>query len=65
MLTAGPNNQQFPLTHRDDQTFTMVPTGENAPDGSISEVTFTVTGDTASAVTVEFWNHDELGTFTR
>jgi hypothetical protein len=65
VLTAGPNNQQFPLTHWDGQTFTMVPTGENAPDGSISEVTFTVTGDTASAVTVEFWNHDGLGTFTR
>ena len=65
VLTAGPNNQQFPLTHWDGQTFTMVPTGENAPDGSISEVTFTVTGDSASAVTVEFWNHDELGTFTR
>jgi CubicO group peptidase (beta-lactamase class C family) len=65
VLTAGPNDQQFPLTHWDGQTFTMVPTGENAPDGSISEVTFTVTGDTASAVTVEFWNHDGLGTFTR
>jgi CubicO group peptidase (beta-lactamase class C family) len=65
VLAAGPDNQQFPLTHWDGQTFTMVPTGENAPDGSISAVTFTVTGDAASAVTVEFWNHDGLGTFTR
>ena len=65
VLTAGPNHQQFPLTHWNGQTFTMVPTGENAPDGSLSEVTFSVTGDTASAVTVEFWNHDGLGTFTR
>ena len=34
VLTAGPNHHQFPLTHWDGQTFTMVPTGENAPDGS-------------------------------
>ena len=46
MLTLGPDNQQFPLTHWDGQVFTMVPTGENAPDGSISAVTFDVSGDT-------------------
>jgi len=56
---------QFPLTHWDGQIFTMVPTGENAPDGSISKVTFTLTGDTASAVTVEFFDADQLGTFRR
>ncbi len=65
VLTAGPKNQQFPLTHWDGQTFTMIPTGENANLGSISTVTFGVTGDTASAVTVEHWDADGMGTFRR
>jgi CubicO group peptidase (beta-lactamase class C family) len=65
VLAIGPKNMQFPLTHWDGQIFTMVPTGENAPDGSISKVTFTLTGDTASAVTVEFFDADQLGTFRR
>jgi hypothetical protein len=43
----------------------MVPTGENAPDGSVSEVSFELSGDTASALTVEFWNQENLGTFRR
>jgi hypothetical protein len=65
VLTAGPNYQQFPLTHWDGSIFTMVPTGENAPDGSVSEVSFELSGDTASALTVEFWNQENLGTFRR
>jgi CubicO group peptidase (beta-lactamase class C family) len=65
VLAVGPKNMQFPLTHWDGQTFTMVPTGENAPDGSISKVTCTLSGDTASAVTVEFFDADQLGTFRR
>jgi hypothetical protein len=56
---------QFPLTHWDGQIFTMAPTGENAPDGSISKVTFELTGDTATAVTVEFFDVNQLGTFRR
>jgi CubicO group peptidase (beta-lactamase class C family) len=65
VLTVGPKNMQFPLTHRDGEVFTFVPTGENAPDGSISKVTFELTGDTASAVTVEFFDRDGLGTLRR
>jgi CubicO group peptidase (beta-lactamase class C family) len=65
VLAVGPKNMQFPLTHWDGQIFTMVPTGENAPDGSISMVTFALAGDTASAVTVEFFHANQLGTFRR
>jgi hypothetical protein len=65
VLTVGPKNMQFPLTHWDGQIFTMAPTGENAPDGSISKVTFELTGDTATAVTVEFFDVNQLGTFRR
>ncbi len=73
VLTAGPKNQQFPLSHWDGQTFTLNPAGlrgsepggENVDDGSISAVTFAGAGDTASSVTVEAWNRNGLGTFTR
>jgi hypothetical protein len=65
VLTLGADNQQFPLTHWDGQEFTMIPTGENAPDGSISKVTFTVNTDLASTMNIEFFDHEKLGTFTR
>ena len=68
VLTLGPKGQQFPLTHWDGQVFTMVPTGENAPDGSISAVTFEG-GDggaaPASTMTIEFYNKEGLGVFRR
>jgi CubicO group peptidase (beta-lactamase class C family) len=73
VLTAGPKQVQYQLTHWDGQTFTFnpvgnrgsEPAGENVDDGSISAVTFTVNGDVASTVTVEQWNKNGLGTFTR
>jgi hypothetical protein len=65
VLTVGPKHMQFPLTHWDGQIFTMVPTGENAPDGSISTVTFQPASGVASAVTVEFFDANQLGTFRR
>ncbi|WP_395729835.1 serine hydrolase [Nakamurella sp.] len=69
VLTLGPDGQQFPLTHWDGQVFTMVPTGENAPEGSISAVTFEGAGSEgstpASAMTVEFYNKEGLGVFRR
>lgn len=67
VLTLGPDNQQFPLTHWDGQVFTMVPTGENAPDGSISAVTFEVGADAgaASTMTIEFYDKEGQGTFRR
>ncbi len=65
-LTLGPDHTKFPLTHWDGQTFTMVPIGENAPDGSISKVTFEQTGTApASAVTIEHLDLDGMGTFHR
>lgn len=65
VLTAGPDHRAFPLAHWSGASFTMTPTGENAPDGTISEVRFTGPDDRRSAVTVEFWDSAGLGTFTR
>ena len=65
VLTAGPDHRAFPLAHWSGASFTMTPTGENAPDGTISEVRFTGPDDRRSAVAVEFWDSAGLGTFTR
>lgn len=73
VLTAGPKQIQYPLTHWDGPTFTLNPVGnrgtepggENVDNGSISAVTFQVTGDTATSVVVEQWDKNGLGTFTR
>ena len=60
MLSLGPDATSFELTHWDGDTFTFVPTGENAPDGSISQATFS--GDT---VTLEFFDKNGMGRFTK
>ncbi|PFG20557.1 serine hydrolase [Serinibacter salmoneus] len=51
----------------DGDTFAFVPTGENAPLGSLSSATFTVPDGTARAetMTLEFFDATGLGTWTR
>ena len=65
VLKAGPQPVAYPLTHWTGDSFVFEPGGENAPDGTRSEVSFRMGADTADAVTVEFWNGEGLGTFTR
>lgn len=74
VLTAGPRDHTFTLTHWDGDVFTLEPVGdrsatdpagENVDDGSISKVSFERSGDTASAVTVEAWDKEGMGTFRR
>jgi CubicO group peptidase (beta-lactamase class C family) len=65
VLAAGPQAMAFPLRHWSGTSFTLTPRGENAPDGSLSEVRFR--GDEAgiTGLTVEMWDKLGLGTFTR
>ncbi|WP_454915836.1 serine hydrolase [Xanthobacter sediminis] len=65
VLTVGPKPVRAPLGHWSGDTFTFAPSGESAPPGSLSEVTFAVKGKSATAMTVEFFNEAGLGTFTR
>lgn len=66
VMTLGPEAQQFPLTHWAGQLFsTTPPLAENASVGTVSEVTFAGDGDTAASVTIEFFDENGLGTFTR
>ena len=41
------------------------PGGEYANEGSRSEVAFRMGAERAEAATIEFWNQNGLGTFTR
>jgi hypothetical protein len=59
-LTLGPAGQTFPLTHWDGDTFTFPLSGENAAPGTISKATFA-----GNKLTLEFYDNDKLGTFTR
>jgi hypothetical protein len=58
-LAIGPR-ETLELTHWDGNVFTFVPTGENAPPGSISKATFA--GD---ELTLEFYDAEKMGTFAR
>ena len=58
-LALGPR-EKLDLTHWDGNVFTFVPTGENAPPGSVSKATFD--GD---RLILEFYDEDQMGTFTK
>jgi CubicO group peptidase (beta-lactamase class C family) len=66
VLKIGPKGMEFPLRHWDGNQFVYTPTGENAPDGSVSTVTFKLgaTG-AAEAVSIEFFAASGRGDFTR
>lgn len=59
-LALGPNGTSYPLSHWDGDTFTFEPSGENAPDGSISQAKFD-----ANTLTLEFFDGNGLGRFMK
>lgn len=59
-LMIGPNGTSYELSHWDGDTFTFELTGENAPDGTISQATFS-----GNTVTLEYFDTDGLGRFTK
>jgi hypothetical protein len=65
VLKVGPAGMSWPLSHWSGDSFVFEPQGENASPGSRSEVRFRVDGQAAEAMTVEFWDAEGLGTFTR
>jgi CubicO group peptidase (beta-lactamase class C family) len=60
LLELGPRGQEFPLTHWNADTFTFTLQNENAPPGTVSEATFA-----GNTVKLEYYNDENLGTFTR
>lgn len=60
LLSLGPRPDTYELKHWDGDTFTFSFVSENSPPGSISAVSFH-----ADSMTLEFYDHDKMGTFTR
>lgn len=62
-LHLGPDQQSFPLTPWDGNTFTFVTTGEMG--AGTSGVFFTVKDATATAMRIEFFDRNHNGTLSR
>lgn len=60
LLTIGATPLRLPLSHWDGDTFTFTLVDENAAPGTISKVAFL-----SNQVTLEYYNAEGLGTFTR
>lgn len=65
VVALGPADYVLPLRPWDLDTFAFVPTGENAPAGSLSSARFEFDGDRPVALTLEFFHTHGLGTWTR
>ena len=60
LLVLGPAPLRLPLAHRDGDVFTFTLDNENARPGTISKATFA-----SDRVTLEYYDHEGLGTFVR
>ena len=66
VLTLGPTKTESPLRHWDGSIFVFTPSGENAPEGSLSAVTFTQrAADRAEAFTIEMFAESGKNRFER
>ena len=66
VVKLGPDGgYEFDLEPWDGDTFAFVPTGENAPDGSLSSATFALGGGAGDRMTLQFFDANGLGTWTR
>lgn len=60
LLSLGPRPDTYELEHWDGDEFTFSFVSENSPPGSISAAKFN-----GNTVTLEYYDHDKMGTFTR
>lgn len=65
-VSLGPEgNYALPLRHWDANVFSFVPTGENAPEGSLSSAAFGVGAGGSTTLRLEFFDSLGLGTWVR
>lgn len=62
-FTVGPAGKRFPLMHYSGDDFFFQTTGENAT--GFSGAIFSATRNRVTSVTINAWNRDKLGVFTR
>jgi CubicO group peptidase (beta-lactamase class C family) len=64
-LLIGPDPNDYPLGHWDGNRFSFYPTGENAVGISAATFTPNAAATRAQSVTLEYYDADGLGAFTR
>jgi CubicO group peptidase (beta-lactamase class C family) len=65
-LKIGPAAISYPLTHWDNDIFAVAPSGENAPDGSLSSIHFVrKDGATAMDLKIDYLDKNGFGRFAR
>jgi hypothetical protein len=64
VILLGPQHKSFPLTHWDGDTFSFMPSGENAAGVAGITFAFPAGATHAKKLTVDYLNEDGLGTFT-
>ncbi|MDZ8172294.1 serine hydrolase [Microbacterium xanthum] len=65
-VAMGPGKDYvIELAPWDGDVFSFAPTGENAPEGSLSSATFGRGGDGVATLTLDFFDHQGLGTWRR
>jgi hypothetical protein len=66
VLSLGPRGTSYPLRHWDGPVFVYAPGNENAPDGSVSAITFAMgSSGAAASFTDELYAETGLNTFIR
>jgi CubicO group peptidase (beta-lactamase class C family) len=65
VLKIGPAQQEYVLTHWDGDRFTFSLRNENANPGTVSKVEFSGPSQNMTTVTIEYFNANGLGAFTR
>jgi CubicO group peptidase (beta-lactamase class C family) len=65
VLTLGPDTVVMPLSHWDEDTFSIAPRSENAPYGSLSSVQFMVKDNRVSSFKINYLDIDGLAMWTR
>jgi CubicO group peptidase (beta-lactamase class C family) len=64
-LKLGPQAKRFPLSMWDGDIFAMAPSGENAPEGSLSSVRFSMQDGIANGFTVNYLDANGLGSWRK
>lgn len=62
---VGPGTFSLPMTHWDGDAFSVAPRDENAPDGSLSSLRFTIDNGKVASFTVDYLDTNGLATWKR
>jgi CubicO group peptidase (beta-lactamase class C family) len=65
ILTLGPRRERFAMVHWDGDTFAIAPRSENAPEGSLSSVRFSMHDGKSDGFTINYLDQNGMATWQR